>query len=108
MPQMPLLLLSATLQAATHAGTRLPAPLLHAPHPCIVQHCLRHIFIAAAAAVPLQVNSETDFVARNEQFQGLVASAAAAALGVTALRPGSAAELEAAALAAARMPGGAT
>jgi translation elongation factor EF-Ts len=75
-----------------------------------VQHrSPRSLLIAAAGtAASLQVNSETDFVARNEVFQGLVSSAAAAALGVTALRPGSAAELEAAALAAARLPGGAT
>ena len=35
---------------------------------------------AASAAAVVEVNSETDFVARNELFQGLVGRAAAAAL----------------------------
>lgn len=53
-----------------------------------------------------QVNSETDFVARNDQFRSLVSSAAAAALGVTALRPGGGAELDDGALRAAPLADG--
>lgn len=45
-------------------------------------------------------------MARNEQFRSLVGSAAAAALGVTALRSGSSNELAQDALAAAAMPDG--
>ncbi|KAI7839700.1 hypothetical protein COHA_006507 [Chlorella ohadii] len=58
------------------------------------------------AAAVVEINSETDFVARNDQFRSLVSSAAAAALGVTALRPGSSAELEEAALGAAQLADG--
>lgn len=77
--------------------------------PCFLRRCChRRAVQRVVAAAPFQVNSETDFVARNEQFQGLVTSAAAAALGVSALRQGSAVELDAGALAAARMPGGST
>ena len=54
----------------------------------------------------LQINSETDFVARNEQFHSLVGSAAAAALGVTSLRPGSSSELEGEALKGAKLADG--
>ena len=53
----------------------------------------------------LQINSETDFVSRNEQFQQLVGSAAAAALSVTATKPGSS-ELEFEALQAAQLATG--
>lgn len=56
----------------------------------------------------MQINSETDFVARNSQFRALVGSAAAAALAVSAPRPGCAAELDGEVLRAARMPGGGT
>eukprot|EP00887_Chlorella_sp_A99_P000456 scaffold17.g456.t1 len=59
------------------------------------------------AAAVVEINSETDFVSRNDQFQALVGSAAAAALQVTATRPGSH-ELELEALQAARMPQGAS
>ncbi|PSC75347.1 elongation factor Ts [Micractinium conductrix] len=59
-------------------------------------------------AAVVEINSETDFVARNEQFRSLVGSAAAAALGVDALREGSAAELADAALRGAAMPDGGT
>ncbi|KAL4860237.1 Elongation factor Ts [Chlorella vulgaris] len=60
------------------------------------------------AAAVVEVNSETDFVARNDQFRALVGAAAAAALDVTALRAGQGCELEQAALQAASMPGGGT
>ncbi|EFN51349.1 hypothetical protein CHLNCDRAFT_37444 [Chlorella variabilis] len=56
----------------------------------------------------VEINSETDFVARNSQFRALVGSAAAAALAVSAPRPGCAAELDGEVLRAARMPGGGT
>ncbi|KAL4434430.1 hypothetical protein ABPG75_000871 [Micractinium tetrahymenae] len=58
------------------------------------------------AAAVVEINSETDFVARNDQFRSLVGCAAAAALGVAALRPGSSSELAEDALAAAAMPDG--
>lgn len=57
---------------------------------------------------PPQINSETDFVARNDQFRSLVSSAAAAALGVTALRPGGGAELDGSALRGCTLPDGTT
>ena len=80
-------------------------------------HVFAHVPILALPACPpgscpailsacLQINSETDFVARNEQFHGLVGSAAAAALGVTSLRPGSSSELEGEALKGAKLADG--
>ncbi len=68
--------------------------------------CLQIRHCAPLLSSCLQINSETDFVARNDQFRSLVSSAAAAALGVTALRPGSSAELEEAALGAAQLADG--
>jgi hypothetical protein len=76
------------------------------------QRHMRSPILAPRACPPavlpacLQINSETDFVARNEQFHSLVGSAAAAALGVTSLRPGSSSELEGEALKAAKLADG--
>ena len=47
-------------------------------------------------------------MARNDQFRSLVSTAAAAALGVTALRPGGGAELDGGALGAAQLADGTT
>ena len=60
---------------------------------------------AAAPGLP-QINSETDFVARNDQFRALVGSAAAAALAVPP--PPGGAQLEDAALRGARLADGST
>ena len=68
--------------------------------------CARSHLTCIPSSLILQINSETDFVARNDQFRSLVSSAAAAALGVTALRPGGGAELEEAALQAAQTADG--
>jgi elongation factor Ts len=55
-----------------------------------------------------QINSETDFVARNDQFLRLVSDAASAALALGKARgPAAAADLDVAALSAAHLPGGA-
>ena len=96
---LPHILAAADLPARPPA--RLPAcPPVRLPAACPPARLL------PACLACLQINSETDFVARNEQFHGLVGSAAAAALGVTAMRPGSSSELEGEALKGAKLADG--
>ena len=64
-------------------------------------------------AAVIEINSETDFVSRNEQFQQLVSAAAAAVVKMPVTecnppQPGSAAEVPTAALEAVKMSGGGT
>lgn len=54
----------------------------------------------------MQINSETDFVARNDQFRGLVGSVAAAALQLPAATVGEGCAVELQALKDAQLPDG--
>src|SRR5690606_40173228 len=69
-----------------------------------VQTCALPIFVGVAVSgtkgVAVEVNSETDFVAKNEQFQGFVSNVAQVALNLGSD------DVEA--LAAAEFPGGGT